>query len=103
MAQLLIGFILKETIFIMMKLLCFQMIAPVVAGWNEYYIQKQGERQPINVISQYNIEPDELQTYERVYYIHLQGSWLRSELRDVLNQKFSQVDQNEYFVIYQRN
>ena len=77
--------------------------APVVAGWNEYYIQKQGERQPINVISQYNIEPDELQTYERVYYIHLQGSWLRSELRDVLNQKFSQVDQNEYFVIYQRN
>lgn len=75
----------------------------VVTGWDEYYMQKQGEREPLNVVSHYNIEPEELIKYERIYYIHLQGSWLRSELRDVLNQKFSQIDQNEYFVIYQRN
>jgi len=73
----------------------------VVPGWMEYYVQRQGRRDPLLVISQEEIG-DELLNYDRIYLMALHRSSPKSDIKTVLNQSYSQVEKNDYFTVYQR-
>ncbi len=57
----------------------------VVDGWNDYYISRQGRRNSLNVVSQYSLQEENIEPYNRVYlqYNHWGvNSWLQSYLND---------------------
>ena len=91
----------SNTIFNENTLILTTDLPQVVPGWMEYYVQRQGRRDPLLVISQEEIG-DELLNYDRIYLMALHRSSPKSDIKTVLNQSYSQVEKNDYFTVYQR-
>lgn len=54
---------------------------PAIDGWEQYYITQQGRRDPLNVVSQYDIDVNFISQYDVIYvqYIHSALSTLLQE------------------------
>lgn len=42
----------------------------VESGWNEYYVTRQGRRDPLNTTTQGRVGDEELRSYQKVYLLH---------------------------------
>lgn len=53
-------------------IICSQSLVPAVDGWSEYYVERQGRRDPLNIVSKYEVTADELMQNKYIYlqYIH---------------------------------
>ncbi len=63
------------------------------AGWQEYYISKQGKRDPLNV-SGWSISGDEMKQYKKLYFQYGGAATMGNELKSNLNKYFSLVEDN---------
>lgn len=61
-----------------------------VEGWSEYYLTKQGQRDEVNVVSQWQLTAEILDGYDRVY-LHYVHSSAPQRLLDLLNESFTIV------------
>ncbi len=91
----------SNTIFNENTLILTTDLPQVVPGWMEYYVQRQGRRDPLLVISQEEVK-DELLNYDRIYLMALHKSGPKSDIKTILDQSYSQVEKNDYFTVYQR-
>ncbi|MCL2810659.1 MAG: hypothetical protein FWD25_02080 [Clostridia bacterium] len=68
-------------------------------GWNEYYITKQGRRDPIHLVDVWTIGPDELLRFNRVYH-STYGYWgLPESLRQTLEEHYVLLGENQELYI----
>ena len=73
-------------------------------GWREYYITKQGRREPILLVDAWIVEADVLLYFGRVYH-STYGYWgLPGKLRQVLDEHYVLLEENEelYIKVYER-
>jgi len=67
----------------------------VMDAWNEYYISRQGKRDLLNVVSQYEITEEQILQYNKIYieYIHINiEPWLKTFLDENYNLEVDRPD-----------
>lgn len=64
-------------------------------GWLEYYITKQGRRDRINLITQYDFNKKNPKTYRRIYLAYLHNEKLTDQTKALLNQFFELKKDNK--------
>lgn len=64
-------------------------------GWLEYYITKQGRRDKINLITQYDFNKNNPKTYSRIYLAYLHNDKLTDKTEALLNQFFELKSDNK--------
>lgn len=67
-------------------------------GWQEYYITRQGRRDALNVINQYNVQQDDLLKYDKIYLQYSHGNilpWINS----FLNENYQLEIDNQYIKV----
>lgn len=64
-------------------------------GWLEYYITKQGRRDKINLITQYDFNKNNSKTYRRIYLAYLHNGKLSDQTEALLNQFFELKSDNK--------
>lgn len=70
------------------------------SGWDEYYIQRQGRRDPIHVFHCNKIG-EKVMGYDIIYLVQLHGS-ANGSVKEILNEYYTQVEKNDYATVYQR-
>lgn len=68
-------------------------------GWCEYYVTRQGRRDPLNVLTQGSLDKESLLQYNRIYLVTLHAglaSWLKSALNESYTLKSSQYGVHFY-------
>ena len=76
----------------------------LAAGWNEYYVSRQGRRDPLNVITQNAITAEKLQSYRKVY-VQYSHSSISEPVQSALDANFTlEADLPEFQLkVYVRN
>lgn len=65
-----------------------------IAGWKEYYLEEQGRRDPLNVISMESIKEDTLDPYKTLY-VYYEVRQPNAKLQAVLDEEFELISHNE--------
>jgi len=66
----------------------------VTKGWIDYYITRLHRRDPLNVVSQDEIKPDEILQYDRIYMVYV-SKGPSSALQTVLNENYKLQTDNK--------
>lgn len=84
--------------------LCTPWPSPVINGWNEYYLTRQGIRDEINVAGQGEISLEDVSRYERIYLFAPHHVKANQQLLELLNKHYQQVDlrPNENITVYEK-
>ena len=59
----------------------------IAESWQEYYISRQGKRNDIQVITQYDISEEQLLQYNRIYIQYSHGE-LSPKLQTILDNNY---------------
>ncbi len=69
-------------------------VALVKDGWNEYYITRQGRRDDIGIVTQYEINAEQILEYNRIYVQYSHSATL-SNLQSVLDDNYNLLIDNK--------
>lgn len=58
-------------------------------GWGPYYVERQGQRDRLNVASVWNFSEDDILMYDRIYYVYIHKQVLPEGRTDFLNQYYT--------------
>lgn len=56
-------------------------------GWEQHYLEREGERDPLNAAEQFSISPDEIAQYDRVYTVAIHSTILY-DIQAILNEQY---------------
>lgn len=90
----------SNTIFLDSTLVLLPEHRDLTLGWDEYYIQRQGRRDPVNVVAQQDIG-ENLLDYDCIYIVTINDQPV-ARIRGVLEQYYTQTQKNNFITVYQR-